>query len=121
MLYQAPKPKLLEVKIKTGIGSYENETGIRNKTTTIKGVNKKGLKDLISEYKQKTPVGSLKKLQKTPAGSLKKPLKGLPALRSTPAHVKPCDLLKQNLKIQLKTAISAKIDNKPCSSPYTLI
>ena len=99
----------------------KNETGIGNKTTTIKGVNKKGLKDLVSKYKQKTPVGSLKKLQKTPGESLKKPLKGLTALKSTPAHVKPCDLLKQNLKIQFETAISAKIDNKPCSSPYTLI
>ena len=91
----------------------KNETGIGNKTTTIKGVNKKGLKDLVARYKQKTLVGSLKKLQKTPGESLKKPLKGLTALKSTPAHVKPCDLLKQNLKIQLETTIS--------SSPYTLI
>lgn len=89
----------------------KNETGIGNKTTTIKGVNKKGLKDLVARYKQKTLVGSLKKLQKTPGESLKK--QGLPAQKSTPAHVKPFDLLKQNLKIQLETTIS--------SSPYTLI
>jgi len=76
---------------------------------------------LVSKYKQKTPAGSLKKLQKTPAGSLKKPLKRLTATKSTPAQVKPCDLLKQNLRKQVETAISAKIGNKPCSSPYTLV
>ena len=96
----------------------KNETGIGNKTTTIKGVNKKGLKDLVARYKQKTLVGSLKKLQKTPGESLKKPLKGLTALKSTPAHVKPCDLLKQKFKIfALKEISQSPVKQAPKSPP----
>merc|ERR1719228_2207410 len=58
--------------------------------------------------------------QKTPVGSLKKPLKRLSVAKSTPAQVKPSDLLKKSLKKQVETAITAKIGSKPDSSPYTI-
>merc|ERR1712106_995532 len=84
-----------------------------------KSVTKKTPK-LVAQYKQKTPVGSLKKSLKTPVGSLKKPLKRLSVAKSTPAQVKPSDLLKKNLRKQVETAITAKMGNKPTSSPYTM-
>eukprot|EP00090_Calanus_glacialis_P029012 TRINITY_DN4652_c0_g1_i1.p1 TRINITY_DN4652_c0_g1~~TRINITY_DN4652_c0_g1_i1.p1 ORF type:complete len:758 (-),score=294.39 TRINITY_DN4652_c0_g1_i1:255-2528(-) len=64
---------------------------------------------LMSQYKQKTPLGSLKK-----------PLKRLSVAKSTPAQVKPSDLLKKNLRKQVETAITAKMGSKPDSSPYTI-
>ena len=80
----------------------------KSKSTTKKSASKKTPK-LMAQYKQKTPIGSLKK-----------PLKRLTAAKSTPAQVKPSDLLKKNLKRQVETAITKKIGSKPDSSPYTI-
>merc|ERR1712013_839620 len=80
----------------------------KSKSTTKKSASKKTPK-LMAQYKQKTPIGSLKK-----------PLKRLTVAKSTPAQVKPSDLLKKNLKRQVETAITKKIGSKPDSSPYTI-
>lgn len=64
---------------------------------------------LMAQYKQKTPVGSLKK-----------PLKRLSVAKSTPAQVKPSDLLKKNMRKHVEKAITAKMGSKPDSSPYTM-
>jgi len=76
--------------------------------TAQKSATKKTPK-LMAQYKQKTPIGSLKK-----------PLKRLSVAKSTPAQVKPSDLLKKNLRKQVETAITAKMGSKPDSSPYTM-
>merc|ERR1719317_800225 len=80
----------------------------KSKSTTKKSASKKTPK-LMAQYKKKTPIASLKK-----------PLKRLTAAKSTPAQVKPSDLLKKNLKRQVETAITKKIGSKPDSSPYTI-
>merc|ERR1719187_539541 len=80
----------------------------KSKSAAKKSASKKTPK-LMTQYKQKTPVGSLKK-----------PLKRLSVAKSTPAQVKPSDLLKKNLRKQVEIAITAKIGSKPDSSPYTI-
>jgi len=70
---------------------------------------------------KKTPKLMAQYKQKTPLGSLKKPLKRLSVAKSTPAQVKkPSDLLKKNLRKKVETAITAKMGSKPDSSPYTI-
>jgi len=64
---------------------------------------------LLSQYKQKTPVGSLRK-----------PLKRLQVAKSTPAQVRPSDVLRRNMIKKVEKEIVAKLSKKPDSSPYTL-
>lgn len=64
---------------------------------------------LLSQYKQKTPVGSLRK-----------PLKRLQVAKSTPAQVRPSDVLRRNMIKKVEKEIVAKLSKKPDSSPYAL-
>ena len=64
---------------------------------------------VMEKYKQRTPVGSLRK-----------PLKRLSNAKFTPAQVKPSDVLRRNMIKKVETKIIAKMNNKPNSSPYTL-
>ena len=65
---------------------------------------------LVARYKQRTPV----------PGSLKKPLKRLTAAKSTPAQVRPSDVLRRNMIKKVEKEIITKLNNRPDSSPYTL-
>lgn len=65
---------------------------------------------LVARYKQRTPV----------PGSLKKPLKRLTAAKSTPAQVRPSDVLRRNMIKKVEKEIISKLNNRPDSSPYTL-
>ena len=69
---------------------------------------------------RKTPTPLSKYKQKTPVGSLKKPLKRLQVAKSTPAQVRPSDVLKRNMIRKVEKEIVAKLSKKPDSSPYTL-
>jgi len=91
----------------------------KSATPRVKSTSKKPVKKTPAA-KSKTPKLTDQYKQKTPVGSLKKPLKRLAAAQSTPAQVKPSDLLKKNLKKQVETAITAKIGSKPDSSPYLM-
>jgi len=106
-------PKTPKAAVKTEPITPQTPVETKSASTTPsssvkKSVTKKTPK-LVTEYKQKTP-----------AGSLKKPLKRLTVAKSTPAQVKPSDMLKKNLRKQVETAITAKMGSKPDSSPYTL-
>jgi len=113
---QPKTPKAAKIKVEpiTPVTPVVTPTVVKPKsvlkapTSVQKSATKKTPK-LMSQYKQKTPLGSLKK-----------PLKRLTGAKSTPAQVKPSDLLKKNLRKQVETAITAKIGSKPDSSPYTM-
>jgi len=104
---KTPKPEIKAEPI-TPVTPEVASVVSKSKSTAKKSASKKTPK-LMAQYKQKTPVGSLKK-----------PLKRLSVAKSTPAQVKPSDLLKKNLKRQVETAIIKKIGSKPDSSPYTI-
>jgi len=106
---KTPKP---EIKSEPITPVTPKVTPVMVKSVTKASAQKSGSKKtpkLMAQYKQKTPIGSLKK-----------PLKRLSVAKSTPAQVKPSDLLKKNLRKQVETAITAKIGSKPDSSPYTI-
>eukprot|EP00092_Neocalanus_flemingeri_P012298 GFUD01013256.1.p1 GENE.GFUD01013256.1~~GFUD01013256.1.p1 ORF type:complete len:744 (-),score=268.89 GFUD01013256.1:271-2502(-) len=108
-----PKTPKAAVKVEpitpvTPVAPEGPKSASKTPASAQKSVTKKTPK-LVSQYKQKTPLGSLKK-----------PLKRLASAKSTPAQVKPSDLLKKNLRKQVETAITAKMGSKPTSSPYTL-
>merc|ERR1719186_1819960 len=105
-----PKTPKAAVKMEpiTPVTPAEPKSAAKAPLSAQKSVTKKTPK-LVAQYKQKTPVGSLKKS-----------LKRLSVAKSTPAQVKPSDLLKKNLRKQVETAITAKMGNKPTSSPYTM-
>jgi len=106
---KTPKP---EIKSEPITPATPEVTPVMVKSVTKASAQKSGSKKtpkLMAQYKQKTPIGSLKK-----------PLKRLSVAKSTPAQVKPSDLLKKNLRKQVETAITAKIGSKPDSSPYTI-
>ena len=87
-------------------GSDSKETPEKEKKTP--GSQKK-TPTLVSQYKQKTPVGSLRK-----------PLKRLQVAKSTPAQVRPSDVLRRNMIRKVEKEIVAKLSKKPDSSPYSL-
>lgn len=106
---KTPKP---EIKSEPITPVTPEVTQVMAKSVAKASAQKSGSKKtpkLMAQYKQKTPIGSLKK-----------PLKRLSVAKSTPAQVKPSDLLKKNLRKQVETAITAKIGSKPDSSPYTI-
>jgi len=104
---KTPKPEIKAEPI-TPVTPEVASVVSKSKSTAKKSASKKTPK-LMVQYKQKTPIGSLKK-----------PLKRLSVAKSTPAQVKPSDLLRKNLKRQVETAITKKIGSKPDSSPYTI-
>jgi len=62
-----------------------------------------------------------KMAQNQALSALKKPLKRLSkAMAVTPVQVRPCDVLKRNLKKHVETAISAKMEDCPDSLPYSM-
>ena len=81
-----------------------------SKTPGSETKSSKTAPDLIAKYKQRTPI----------PGSLKKPLKRLNGAKSTPAQIKPSDVLRRNMIKKVETQIIQKMKNKPDSSPYTL-
>ena len=81
-----------------------------SKTPGSETKSSKTTPDLIAKYKQRTPI----------PGSLKKPLKRLNGAKSTPAQIKPSDVLRRNMIRKVETQIIQKMKNKPDSSPYTL-
>jgi len=83
----------------------ENKEPEENKT----GGSQRKTPTIVSKYKQKTPVGSLRK-----------PLKRLQVAKSTPAQVRPSDVLRRNMIRKVEKEIVAKLSKKPDSSPYTL-
>ena len=72
------------------------------------------------KFPRKTPTSLTKYKQKTPVGSIKKPLKRLQVTKCTPAQVRPSDVLKRNMIRKVEKEIVAKLSKKPDSSPYTL-
>ena len=125
---QTPKPKE-SVKL---MMKEEPSSKKRKQTATpaiAAPVQNKRLK--LDKSSSKTPDSSVKpnKLspgvmekykQRTPVGSLRKPLKRLSNAKFTPAQVKPSDVLRRNMIKKVETKIIAKMNNKPDSSPYTL-
>jgi len=78
---------------------------------------KKAKTPLVARYKQRgTPRAQ------DPLSALKKPLKRLGGKASavTPAQVKPSDVLRRKLSRQVDTAITAKVEQRPDSSPYAM-
>merc|ERR1719319_145695 len=77
---------------------------------------KKAKTPLVARYKQRgTPRAQ------DPLSALKKPLKRLgKASAVTPAQVKPSDVLRRKLSRQVDTAITAKVEQRPDSSPYAM-
>jgi len=73
-----------------------------------------------------TPLAARYKKRGTPQAqdalsALKKPLKRLgKAAAVTPAQVKPSDVLRRKLSRQVDTAITAKVEARPDSSPYAM-
>ena len=114
-----PKPQTVSKKRKTTEGPVTPQVqnkrlkldkSASNKTPGSETKSPKTTPDLIAKYKQRTPI----------PGSLKKPLKRLNGAKSTPAQIKPSDVLRRNMIKKVETQIIQKMKNKPASSPYTL-
>ena len=121
----AQKTKALTKKVAPAKAKPSATTG--KKAMAVSPTKKSSVKTPVLNKRQKldkTAGGSLRKSpsplskykQKTPVGSLKKPLKRLQVSKCTPAQVRPTDMLIRKMEKE----IVSKLSKKHNSSPYTL-